>query len=149
MENKRPDFTQIYAHMAAIISKRSTCSRLQVGSIIVSGDFTRILSVGYNGNAKGFPNSCDSSEPGKCGCIHSEINALLKTDYSEKDKVIFVTDIPCVNCAKAIINADIKKVFYIREYRITDSLHIFERARIETNQITLQPIEISEFFNIK
>ena len=148
MEKERPAFTQIFAHMAALISKRSTCKRLHVGSIVVSGDFTKILSVGYNGNAKGFPNSCDSDEPGKCGCIHSEINALLKADYSEKDKIMFVTDIPCVNCAKAIINADIKKVFYIRKYRITDSLDLFKKAGIPTFQIKLEPIAIDDFINI-
>jgi dCMP deaminase len=142
---KRPSFIQIFAHIAAIVSRRSTCKRLQVGSVIVSSDFTRVLSVGYNGNAKGFDNTCDREEPGNCGCIHSEINALLKVDYSEKDKVIFVTDTPCENCAKAIINADIKKVYYIREYRKKDSLEMFKRANIHTEKVDLQNIDIGEF----
>ena len=144
-EKVRPNFNQIYAHIAAIISRRSTCKRLQVGSVVVSSDYTRVLAIGYNGNAKGFKNTCDSDEPGRCGCLHSEINALLKTDYSEKDKIIFVTDTPCVACAKAIINADIKRVCYIRSYRIQDSLDMFKRSNIEVEQVKLEPIDISGF----
>jgi len=146
---KRPSFVQIYAHIAAVISRRSTCKRLQVGSVVVSSDYTRVLSVGYNGNAKGFYNTCDSDEPGKCGCIHSEINALLKTDYSEKDKIIFVTDTPCTACAKAIINSDIKKVYFLREYRLKDSLDMFEKAGIKAIKVDLDAIDIDEFINGK
>jgi len=148
-DRTRPDFIQIYAHIAAIISKRSTCKRLQVGSVVVSSDYTRVLAIGYNGNARGFPNTCDSDEPGNCGCIHSEINALLKTDYSEKDKIMFVTDTPCVACAKAIINADIKKVYYIRNYRISTSLEMFKKAGIYVEQVNLKEIDIKEFIDTR
>ncbi len=144
---KRPDFIQIYLNFAAIISRRSTCKRLQVGSVITNKDFTKVLAIGYNGNAKGFKNACDSNEPGKCGCIHSEINALLKLDYSEKEKILFVTDLPCVNCAKAIINAGIQEIYYIRDYRIKDSLKLFKKAKIKITKVKLKPINIDIFLN--
>src|SRR6266550_2535309 len=69
---------EVYMRMAEELAKRSTCARLQVGSVITSGDLTQVLGIGYNGNARGLPNRCDGTEPGRCGCIHSEANALVK-----------------------------------------------------------------------
>jgi dCMP deaminase len=119
---------------ALIFSERSTCSRLKVGTVIASADLTTIDSVGYNGNAKGLPNKCDSSKPGNCGDLHSEINAIIKGNYNLKDKIMFVTDSPCVMCAKAIINAGIAKVYYLRKYRNTWGIKLLEISGIEVYQ---------------
>ena len=80
---------------AELLSKRSTCARLQVGCIVTSEDGQRIYSYGYNGNARKFPNKCDSTEPGKCGCIHAEANALIKVGVPDAKKVLYVTTMPC------------------------------------------------------
>ena len=117
------------------MATRSTCKRLQVGSVVTSGDFTRVLAIGYNGNARGLPNTCDREEPGNCGCIHSEINALLKLDYTEPTKLLFLTDTPCLDCAKAIINASIDAVYYLREYRKTEGLDLLRSVGIPTQQV--------------
>ncbi len=60
---------EVYMRMAEELGKRSTCARSQVGSVITTGDLTQVLGIGYNGNARGLPNACDATEPGRCGCF--------------------------------------------------------------------------------
>ncbi|MCK5800982.1 MAG: hypothetical protein KAI47_27530, partial [Deltaproteobacteria bacterium] len=71
-EKQRPTLPQIFGQFARLVATRSTCKRLNVGSVVTNGDFTRVLAIGYNGNARGLPNTCDRDEEGNCGCIHSE-----------------------------------------------------------------------------
>src|ERR1700680_3423654 len=87
---------EVYMRMAEELAKRSTCARLQVGSVITTSDLTQVLGIGYNGNARGLPNRCDSAEPGNCGCIHSEMNALVKAPGSVRNKVVFISASPCI-----------------------------------------------------
>jgi len=119
--------------MAFELAKRSTCARLQVGTVIASMDYRRILAVGYNGNATGLPNRCDREDAGNCGCLHSEENAVINcTAPRETDKVVLVTHLPCVMCAKRLINlGGVRKVYYAREYRSREALEILEQAGIE------------------
>jgi len=134
---QRPTLPEVFGRFSQLVALRSTCKRLQVGSVITSGDYTRVLSIGYNGNAKGLANTCDREEPGNCGCIHSEINALLKLDYTEQHKIMFVTDSPCIACAKAMINAGIDAVYYLREYRKTEGVELLRSVRIPTELLVL------------
>lgn len=108
---------EVYMRMAEELAKRSTCSRLQVGTVITDAALENVVAIGYNGNAKSLPNRCDSTVPGNCGCIHSEVNALVKAPGGMRDKVVFVTDSPCIMCAKLMINSGVTHVFYRREYR--------------------------------
>jgi len=128
----RPMLVECMMDVAKIFAARSSCSRLSVGAVITNSDMTNINSVGYNGGARGLKNDCDSLEPGQCGHLHAEINALLKADYSVKDKKMFVTHFPCPQCAKAIINAGITELWYGEEYRDSDrSKDIFDSADIK------------------
>src|SRR4030081_2461785 len=86
---------EVYMRMAEELAKRSTCARLQVGSVITSGDLTQVLGIGYNGNARGLPNRCDSTHPGASGCIHSEQNALIKAGAGVPGTGMFVSASPC------------------------------------------------------
>src|SRR5947199_8188236 len=79
---------EVFMRMAEELAKRSTCARNQVGSVITTADLTQVLGIGFNGNARGLPNRCDSSEPGRCGCIHSEANALIKAGAQTPGKVM-------------------------------------------------------------
>lgn len=136
MERKRPSFHQIYLELAAKLSERSTCSRLQVGTVITSTDFRKVLAVGYNGNATGLHNGCDREEPGNCGCLHSEENAVINCDAPRQvEKLVFVTHLPCVQCAKRLINlGNVKAVYYDQDYRIRDSLELLKSVGIETEK---------------
>lgn len=121
---------EVYMRMAEDLAKRSTCVRLQVGTVITDALLENVLAIGYNGNAKGLPNRCDSSVPGQCGCIHSEMNALVKAPGAVKDKALFVTDSPCVMCAKLMINSGITHVFFRRPYRDPSGIELLESAGV-------------------
>jgi len=136
MTQKRKTFDEIYMDLAVDLSARSTCARTSVGCAIVSMNNTRVLSIGYNGSWQGGPNSCDSDEPGNCGCLHAEDNALIKSNYSEvKGAKAYITLSPCAACAKRFINAGIAEVIYLSEYRKKDGIEVLKKAGIKVSQI--------------
>jgi dCMP deaminase len=136
-ESKRPTFGQIYMKFAFTIAERSICSRLKVGTVITSTDFRKVLSIGYNGNASGLPNKCDSDEQGNCGCLHSEENAVINCDTARHiQKIVFVTHLPCPMCAKRLVNlGNVIKVNYAKDYRKSDSIEILKQSHIEIEKI--------------
>lgn len=137
-EGARPSFEQIYMQLAHTLAERSTCTRMNVGTVITSTDFRKVLAVGYNGNAAGLPNTCDRNEAGNCGCLHSEENAVINCDSPRAtEKIVFVTHLPCVACAKRLINlGGVKKVYYRNTYRSTESLDLFKTVGIEIAQLS-------------
>ncbi|NLN63224.1 MAG: hypothetical protein GX146_10140 [Myxococcales bacterium] len=139
-QNNRPSFETIYLRLAREIAARSTCVRLNVGTVITSTDYRKVLAIGYNGNATGLPNRCDRNEPGNCGCLHSEENAVINCDAPRfLEKIVFVTHLPCIMCAKRLINlGGVVKVYYADEYRSLDALHLFEQVGIAVEQIAYE-----------
>lgn len=136
MNPTRPSWDDVWMGLAKSLSLRSTCSRLQVGCVVVTADNQKVLGVGYNGGPKGISNECLSLEPGACGHLHAEVNALIKADYtSPTDKKMYVTTQPCYPCAVAIINANVKEVFYDKAYRLTDGLELLQKAGIKTTHL--------------
>jgi dCMP deaminase len=125
---------EVYMRMAEELAKRSTCLRLQVGTVVTDATLENVVAIGYNGNAKGLPNQCDSSVPGNCGCIHSEVNALVKAPGRLPDKVVFVTDSPCVSCSKLMINSGVSHVFYRRLYRNPKGTELLQSAGVRPVQ---------------
>lgn len=121
---------------ARLLSKRSTCARLQVGCIVTSEDGTHIYSYGYNGNARKFPNRCDSTDPGKCGCIHAEANALIKVGVRDPRKVFYCTTMPCKMCAKMVVNSGVSKVYFASEYRLSEGRKVLSKAGIKLQRLT-------------
>lgn len=138
-ERTRPSFQEIYMQLAWTLARRSTCSRLQVGTVLTSTDFRKVLAVGYNGNASGLPNKCDRETPGNCGCLHSEENAVINCDSPRLvEKIAFVTHLPCSQCAKRLINlGNVKKIYFDQEYRIRDSVDLLRNVGIEIEQLAL------------
>jgi dCMP deaminase len=136
---ERPSFHHIYMQLAHTLARRSTCRRLSVGTVITSTDFRKVLAVGYNGNATGLHNGCDREEPGNCGCLHSEENAVINCDAPRFiEKVAFVTHLPCVACAKRLINlGNVREVYYAQEYRIRDSVQLLESVGISVKHLPL------------
>ena len=133
----RPSFPTIYLELAKTLAARSTCRRLRVGTVITSTDFRKVLAVGYNGNATGLHNGCDRDEPGNCGCLHSEENAVINCDAPRSiEKIVFVTHLPCVQCAKRLINlGNVRKVCYGEDYRVRDSLDLLRTVGIEIEKL--------------
>jgi dCMP deaminase len=126
----RPPIFEVYMRMAEELAKRSTCARLQVGTVITDPRLENVIAIGYNGNARSFPNECDGPDPGACGCIHSEQNALVKAPGGLADKVAFITASPCVTCAKLLIQGNISHVFYREIYRDPSGLEVLARAGV-------------------
>jgi len=139
MEDKksRPSFETVYMDFAQSIARRSSCKRLNVGTVVTSTDFRKVLSVGYNGNAAGLPNTCDRDEVGNCGCLHSEENAAINCDSPRfVEKYIFVTHLPCAGCAKRLINiGNVKKVFFLEDYRKREGVELLNTVGIEVFKI--------------
>jgi len=126
--------------LAYIFSKRSTCKRLQVGTVITSSDYRKVLAVGYNGNASGLANTCDRDTPGNCGCLHSEENAIINCDSPRnQEKIVFVTHQPCALCAKRMINlGGVQTIYYQEEYRLKQGVEFLSQANIQVIRYELE-----------
>jgi dCMP deaminase len=130
---KQKIFDRRYLEMALIWAENSYCKRRKVGALIVKGKM--IISDGYNGTPAGFENICeDENNITKPYVLHAEANAITKvakSNNSSEDATLYVTTSPCMECAKLIIQAGIKRVVYCNRYRITDGLDLLTRAGIE------------------
>ena len=137
MEDKVRKFDRRYLEMAAVWAKNSYCIRRQVGAILVKDRM--IISDGYNGTPAGFENVCeDENGVTKPYVLHAEANAITKvakSGNSSDGATLYITDSPCMECAKLIIQAGIRRVVYAREYRIVDGVDLLRRAGIEVEKI--------------
>ncbi|OQX97848.1 MAG: CMP deaminase [Bacteroidetes bacterium 4572_128] len=121
-----------YLRMAQIWSENSYCKRNKVGALLVKDKM--IISDGYNGTPSGFENICEENDKTKIYVLHAEANAITKvakSNNSSSGATLYVTASPCIECAKLIIQADIKRVVYSSEYRIKDGIELLKRADIE------------------
>ena len=127
-------FDQSYIEMAGVWARNSYCKRRQVGALLVKDRM--IISDGYNGTPSGFENICeDENGVTKPYVLHAEANAITKIACSNNNSygaTMYVTASPCIECAKLIIQAGIKRVVYGEKYRLTDGIDLLERAGIET-----------------
>ena len=132
-ETKNRKFDRSYLDMAAVWAKNSYCTRRQVGAILVKDRM--IISDGYNGTPSGFENVCeDENGVTKPYVLHAEANAITKVAKSNNSSLgatLYITDSPCMECAKLIIQAGIARVVYEREYRLVDGVDLLRRAGIE------------------
>ena len=128
-----------YLRMARIWAENSYCHRRQVGALVVKNKM--IISDGYNGTPSGFENVCeDDNNVTKPYVLHAEANAITKLARSSNNSdgaTLYVTDAPCIECSKLIIQAGIKRVVYAKQYRLTDGIELLGRANIEV--IHLKP----------
>ena len=123
--------------MAELWAGNSYCRRRQVGALLVKDRM--IISDGYNGTPSGFENICeDESGATKPYVLHAEANAIskvAKSGNSSDGATLYVTASPCIECAKLIIQAGIKRVVYKDEYRLTDGIDLLRRAGIEVEKV--------------
>lgn len=133
MNEKQKQLDLRYLRMAKIWAENSYCTRRQVGALIVKDKM--IISDGYNGTPSGFENICED-EHGltKPYVLHAEANAITKLARSSNNSdgsTLYVTASPCIECAKLIIQAGIKRVVYGEKYRLEDGINLLKRANIE------------------
>ena len=107
-----------FFRIAGIVAESGTCSRLQVGALVVRDN--RIISVGYNGAAAGLPH-CQHDDDTPCRrAVHAEVNALVyaaRAGVPTLGATVFSTHAPCEVCAGTMINAGISAVKYQHHYR--------------------------------
>lgn len=127
---------QVFKRFAQDLATLSKCSERQVAAIITDKELSQIYSIGINGGPKGLVD-CMCKIDGKYGCIHAEINALVKCNSDAADKVMFVTLSPCKQCAAAIINAPggFSTVYYSEEWKDDSGIKLLRAAGIRVEQI--------------
>lgn len=143
MDQKQLILDKRYLRMALIWAENSYCKRRQVGALVVR-DHT-IISDGYNGTPSGFKNICEDDENVTFPYVlHAEANAITKLARSSNNSegsTLYVTDAPCMECSKLIIQAGIKRVVYSREYRLADGINLMRKAGLEVVHIDLDDDE--------
>ena len=160
--NKRENYItwdEYFMGIALLSAKRSKDPNSQVGACIVNND-KKIVGIGYNG----FPRGCSDDELpwDREGnfldvkypyVVHAELNAILNAGHSVQGCTIYVDLFPCNECAKAIIQSGIKKIFYLRDkYKDTDgvkaSKRMLEMAGVEFEQLNMKGKKIVLDFDI-
>ena len=140
---KRIDWDQYFMVQAALLASRSTCKRLSVGAVLVRDK--RIIAGGYNGSVSGDDHCIDE------GCylrdehcvrtIHAEMNAILQCarfGMSTDGASLYVTDFPCLQCTKSLLQAGIKEIIYIRNYHNDDyAMKLIKLKNVRLRQINL------------
>lgn len=145
MNQKRIPWDQYFMLQAVLLSLRSTCNRLAVGAILVRDQ--RIIAGGYNGSVAGDKHCIDDGcymVDGHClRTIHAEMNAILqcaKFGIPTEDAEIYVTDFPCLQCTKMLLQAGIKKIHYLRNYH-NDPYAV---SLLKLKNVTVSQVEIDE-----
>jgi dCMP deaminase len=146
-QTKRPTWDEYFLKVAMLVSERATCPRMHCGCVLVREK--QILSTGYNGSIPG-DGHCEDD-----GCmivdnhcvrtIHAEMNAILQCSshgVSTKDATAYVTNMPCTNCAKALITAGIKEVVIFSDYHDTLAEKFFKIAKVKIKRLSIPRTEI-------
>ena len=146
----RPAWPEYFTEITRMVSTRSTCKRRRVGAILVKNK--RILATGYNGAPSGVDHCLDigclrdqlgipSGERHElCRGLHAEQNAILQAAYhgvSIEGSDLYCTNLPCIICSKMIINAGIKRVYYLDGYADALSREMLASANVDL--VSLQP----------
>ena len=145
MVDQRIPWNQYFMAQAVLLSLKSTCTRLEVGATLVKD--RRIIAGGYNGAVSGDNHCIDHGcyvVDGHCiRTIHAEMNALLqcaKLGISTDGAEIYVTHFPCLHCTKAILQAGIKKIYYLHDYHNDPyAIELIQKLGVEIQQVKLDP----------
>ncbi|MCX6174452.1 MAG: deaminase [Ignavibacteriales bacterium] len=139
---KRPSWDEYFLKVAMLVSERATCPRMHCGCVLVRD--RQILSTGYNGSIPG-DGHCEDD-----GCIivdnhcirtiHAEMNAILQCSshgISTQGSAAYITNMPCTNCAKALITAGIKEIVIFSDYHDTLAEEFFKKANVKIKRLSI------------
>ena len=139
----RPSWDEYFISVCLLISKRSSCGRLQVGCVLTKDN--RIVATGYNGHLPGAPHDTFVRDGHEQMTIHAESNAIsdaAKRGVSLDSCTAYITHTPCINCTKMMIASGIKHIIFAEHYKDDElvvalcsvggvSLSIFENGAIK------------------
>lgn len=148
--SKRISWQQYFIAQASVVSLRSTCTRLNVGAVIVRKN--RIIASGYNGSVD------DSSHCIDEGCyivdnhcvrtVHAEMNAILQCarfGVATEGTEMYVTHFPCLHCTKHIIQSGVNKIYYEADYKNDPlAIQLLKEANVEVEQVKLTEVIVEE-----
>jgi len=134
-QNIRITLEELFMAIALIVKSRSICKVNQVGVVIAPKDLRNIYSFGYNGPVHKESHDVCNGISGNCGCLHAEINALLKVQVKDSEKIMFTTTSPCLYCAKAIIQSGFSVIYYFEPYRDLSPIQYLKKFNIEVFQL--------------
>lgn len=147
----RPDWDTYFMEITAVVAKRSTCMRRQVGAILVKDK--HILTTGYNGAPKGLVHcaelGCLRQELGVpsgerhelCRALHAEQNAIIQAanlGIAIEGSTLYCTTAPCSLCAKMLINAGVVRVVFDGNYPDERAMEFFREAGVIVEQMTIK-----------
>ena len=144
--NSRISKDHYFMNIAIEVARRSTCTRRQIGAIIVS-DVGEIKSSGYNGNPRGLPHcheiGCIRDKLGiasgtrleTCTAVHAEQNALIQAGTNSRGSTLYSTIVPCPICARIILNAQVARVVYIGDYSDLTGIELLKQAGIRMTKL--------------
>lgn len=130
--------------IAVAVAASSSAVKKQVGCILVKEH--NIIAIGYNGTPSGFDNNCEyvSNYTGKLvtsrDVLHAESNCIAKcatSSNSSEGSTMYCTYSPCYDCAKLIVQAKIKKVYFKEHYKHSDGLTLLKKANIKTEYLPM------------
>ena len=144
----RPNWDEYFLKLAMLASERATCPRMHCGCVLVKNK--NVVATGYNGSIPG-DDHCED-----VGCIvvdnhclrtnHAEMNALMqaaKLGNSVEGAAVYVTNMPCTTCAKALIAAGIKRVVIFSDFHDTLATQFFAKAGVKIDKIAMPNSEIT------
>ena len=144
---RRPSWDEYFLQLARLVSKRSTCLRRQVGAVLVKDK--KILATGYNGVPSGIRHCSDigclrdklkipsGQRHELCRGLHAEQNVLLQAalhGVSTKGSAVYITNQPCMICAKMLINAGIRQLIIADGYPDDLAKEFLREARIKVRR---------------
>jgi dCMP deaminase len=136
------EIDRAYLQMAHVWAQLSRARRRKVGCIVVKDKM--IISDGYNGTPSGFDNNCEYETrfglETRDDVLHAESNAIAKLAKSTQSSVgadMYLTLSPCINCAKLIIQAEIKRVVYDEQYTCMEGVNLLKKACLKVVHIPL------------
>ena len=137
--SKRISKDHYFMNIAIEVARRSTCTRRQIGAIVVS-EVGEIKSTGYNGNPRGLPH-CDEmgcirdklnipsgTRLETCTAVHAEQNALMQAGTNARGSTLYSTIVPCPICARMILNAQVARIVYIDDYSDLTGVELLRQA---------------------
>lgn len=145
---RRPSWDEYFLEVAHLVAKRATCIRRSVGAVLVKDK--KILATGYNGAPSGLAHCADidclreklkipsGQRQELCRGLHAEQNVLVQAalyGISTKESVLYVTNQPCIICAKMLINAGIKEIVISAGYPDKLAREFLREAKIKIRQI--------------
>jgi len=144
---RRPSWDEYFLQLARLVSRRSTCLRRRVGAVLVKDK--KILATGYNGVPSGIRHCSDigclrdklkipsGQRHELCRGLHAEQNVLLQAalhGVSTKGSAVYITNQPCMICAKMLINAGIRQLIIADGYPDDLAKEFLREAKIKVRK---------------